>query len=149
MLCGSNCRLMRSSRTVASVRPPQMMCGVRPSSLLRDDHEAAAELDGGGPQLADEHGRQVGWRELGEPGDDDAAGGVGLNRAVRVDASSSAIVATTALGGTAILSTSGELSSCVAGAAVGEFDLLRPECVGVGVRAGCDARCRRRCQSSY
>ena len=37
------------------MRPPQTRCGVRPSSLLRHDDEAAAELHGGRAQFADEH----------------------------------------------------------------------------------------------
>ena len=50
-----------------------------------DDDQAAAELHRGRPQLADEHVRQVGVTELGEAGDDDAAAGVGLDRAVRIE----------------------------------------------------------------
>ena len=40
--CGSNFCLIRSSKTIASVRPPQTMCGVRPSNLLAHNHSAAA-----------------------------------------------------------------------------------------------------------
>ena len=45
-----------------------------------DDFDAAAEPGGPAAKAADECGRDVGLGELCEASDDDAAGGVGLNR---------------------------------------------------------------------
>ena len=70
---------MRSMRTVASVRLPHTMCGVRPSSLVERTTRLPPRPDRGGPQLADQHSADVGRRKFGEAGDDDAARGVRLN----------------------------------------------------------------------
>ena len=66
------------------MRLPQMMCGVRPSSVVERTTRLPPCWMASGRSFADEHFGEVGRFECGEAGDEDAAGGVGLNRAVGV-----------------------------------------------------------------
>ena len=77
---GSNFRLIFSSNTTASVRPPHTRCDVTPSRLLRTTVTVSADVRRRRPQLARQYRSQVAMRELRKPRHDNTTRRVRLNR---------------------------------------------------------------------